>query len=313
MVRHLLKVTDLSPEELWWVLRLTRELKATKYLGLKMPQLLKGKKVALFFEKPSTRTRVSLSVAIRELGGSPLELESAKLQVSRGEGLEDTVRVLSRYVDAIVARVYSHKSLEVMARYSKVPIVNALSDVFHPLQAISDMYTLWEIFGRLKGINLAFIGDGRSNVAHSLMLASSLLGVNFSVASPEAYGPRKEVLQEALKNAALSGANIKVFTDPLEAVKGAQVVYTDVFVSMGFDKEREERLKAFLPRYRVNKALLAETGTTTLFMHCLPAHRGEEVEAEVIDDEKISVVFDQAENRLYSAEAVLSFLMGKVG
>ena len=313
MVRHLLKVTDLSPEELWWILRLTRELKATKYLGLGMPQLLKGKNVALFFEKPSTRTRVSLSVAIRELGGYPLELESAKLQVSRGEGLEDTVRVLSRYVDAIVARVYSHKSLEVMARCSKVPIVNALSDLFHPLQAISDMYTLWEIFGRLKGVNLAFVGDGGSNVAHSLMLASSLLGVNFSVASPEAYGPRKEVLQEALKNAALSGANIKVFTDPLEAVRGAQVVYTDVFVSMGFEMEREERLKAFLPRYKVNKALLAETGTTTLFMHCLPAHRGEEVEAEVIDDEKISIVFDQAENRLYSAEAVLSFLMGKVG
>lgn len=310
MVKHLLKVTDLTLSELWKVLKLTREIKASRKLGLALFPYLRGKRIALIFEKPSTRTRVSLAVAISDLGGYSLELEATKLQLSRGESLEDTVKVLSNYVDAIVARVRSHDTLNLMAKYAKVPVVNALSDLVHPLQAISDMYTIWEVFGRLRGINLAFVGDGGNNVCHSLLLSSSMLGVNFRIACPKEYRPKKSILREALSNAEESGAEILVTEDPYEAVKGADIIYTDVFVSMGFEEEKEERLKVFLPKYRVSKLLLESTGRRTLFMHCLPARRGEEVTSDIIDDTRISLIFQQAENRLYSAGAVLSILVG---
>ncbi|RLE89079.1 MAG: ornithine carbamoyltransferase [Thermoprotei archaeon] len=314
-MRHLITLADITPEEFAWLLKLSMKFKYPhKHLDLPKTveeyiEVLRDKYVALIFEKPSTRTRVSLEVAIRELHANPIYLNWNELQLGRGEPIRDTVIVLSRYVDCIVARVKSHETLVEMTRYSRIPIVNALSDRFHPLQAIADMMTIMEKKNRLKGVNIAFIGDGGSNVAHSLILASTLVGANINIACPMQYKPLPEVLKAAENFSKLTGSKVRILEDPLEAVRNVDVVYTDVFVSMGFEHERDIRLRTFIPKYRVTRELIENAHEDVIFMHCLPARRGEEVTREVIDDPSISVVFDQAENRLYTAKAVLIFVM----
>ncbi|RLE80303.1 MAG: ornithine carbamoyltransferase [Thermoprotei archaeon] len=309
-MKNLLTVTDLSRKEVEEILNIAGRFKEERREGIRNTNILAGKSILLYFEKPSTRTRVSLEVAILELGGHPIMVRKEELQLVRGESIADTARVLSKYVDAIIARVYKHEFLEELAKYSTIPVINALSDLYHPLQAIADVFTIKEYFGRLKGVRVAFIGDGGSNVAHSLILISALLGLDITVACPEKYSPGSTVLKKALLLAEKSGAEIKVVDDPVQAVKDADVVYTDVFVSMGFEREREERLKIFLPKYQVNRNLLKNARRRIVFMHCLPAHRGEEVASEVLDDETISLVFRQAENRLHTAKAVLAHIFG---
>jgi len=264
---------------------------------------LSGKSVLLLFQKASTRTRVSFEVAIHELGGNPVSLGWAESQLGRGETIADTARVLSRYVHCVVARVYRHTDLEDMARYADIPIVNALSDLFHPCQIMGDLFTMWEHFGSLESLNLAYVGDA-NNVCNSLLIGCSKMGVNIAVACPSQYAPKEEILKMAIENAEEAGSSVKVFTDPVKAVKDANVIYTDVFVSMGFEKERSERLKVFLPKYQVKADLFKYASNNSVFMHCLPAHRGEEVTDEVMDGPR-SIVWDQAENRLHTAKAIL--------
>ena len=225
-------------------------------------------------------------------------------QLGRGETIADTARVLSRYVDAVVARVYRQADLVEMARYAKIPVINALSDLYHPCQIVADLYTMWEKFGFLEGLKVAYIGDG-NNVCNSLLIGCSKMGIDISVACPYGYEPSSEALDSAKRNAEETGSKVKVLRDPFEAAREADVIYTDTFVSMGDEAEREERLSAFLPRYQVNAELLKVASENALFMHCLPAHRNEEVTDEVIDGSH-SVVWDEAENRLHTAKAILA-------
>lgn len=268
---------------------------------------LEGRVVALLFQKPSTRTRVSFEVAVSQLGGTPIYLDWTTTQLARGETVADTARVLSRYVDAIVARVFKHNDLTAMARHASVPVVNALSDADHPCQALADLMTIFEVEGRFSGVKVAYVGDG-NNVCNALLVACTKLGIDISVATPLQYRPSEKYLEFARKNSLESGSRVEVLEDPLEAVKGADFVYTDTFVSMGMEEEREARLAVFLPKYQVNAELMASTGKTSYFMHCLPAHRGEEVTDEVIDGPN-SLVWDQAENRLHTEKALLLKLL----
>jgi len=309
-MKHLLTLSDLSPAELRYLIDLTEYFKKKRLIGEKSEDILRGKTLGLVFQKPSTRTRVSLEVAILELGGRSIYMDWRTLQLARGEPIKDTARVLSRYLDGIIARVYEHETLVEMAKYSRVPIINALSNMYHPMQAISDMFTLREHFGTLNKLKVTFVGDGGSNVCHSLLLACTMLGVSISIASPPQYRPHEKVLEKALKYAEKSGSKVEVTDDPVKAVEGADAVYTDVFVSMGFEAEREERLKVFIPKYRITVKLMKKAKPDAVFMHCLPAKRGEEVEEEVLEDEKISIVWTQAENRLHSAKAILSYIYG---
>ncbi|MBS7248610.1 MAG: ornithine carbamoyltransferase [Candidatus Jordarchaeales archaeon] len=303
MARSFLSIMDVSHEELEYLLREAERIKNNNAPS----KVLKGKVLAALFLKPSTRTRVSFEVAVRRLGGDLIFLRGDELQLARGEPLKDTARVLGRYVDGIIARVYRHEDLKILAEYSEVPVINALSDREHPCQALADMLTIKEKLGRLKGVTLAFVGDG-NNVCHSLLLACSMLGVNIRVATPEGYEPAKEIVETALA-VAPPKTEIQVLNSPEEAVKGADVVYTDVFVSMGDEAEADERLSVFLPRFQVNKKLLSLAKPGAIVMHCLPAHRGEEITEDVLEG-KCSVVWDQAENRLPVQKALLSFLYG---
>lgn len=305
--RDLLWLADYSTEEIWAILETTKTLKERFYSGERVIPVLRGRTLAMIFQKPSTRTRVSFEVAMYQLGGHALYLGWRELQLGRGETIADTARVLSRYVDGMMARVYGQETLEELARYADVPVINGLSDLVHPVQALSDMYTLWEKKHRLEGLKLAYVGDGASNVAHSLILAGSKLGLHVAVASPKAYRPRGEILKLAEEAAGITGAVIEVLEDPLEAVRGADAVYTDVWVSMGQEAERERKVKELEP-YRVTPSLMEHAKRDAVFMHCLPAHRGEEVVDEVIDG-GWSIVWDQAENRLHTQKAVLALLL----
>jgi len=306
--RDLLSIRDLSTEELRFLLRLAMDLKDRFYAGERVLSYLRGKFLGLIFEKPSTRTRVSLEVAMEQLGGRALYFSSRELQLARGEPIKDTARVLERYLDAIAARVYRHETLVELANYASIPVINALSDVEHPLQALADVMTIIEKKGDLRRVKVAFIGDGADNVLHSLMLAIAKLGGRIYVATARGYEPRKDILDAAQEEASRSGAEIVITYDPIEAVKDADVVYTDVWVSMGQEAEREKRLRD-LKHLQVNSELVKHAKRDHIFMHCLPAHRGEEVTDEVIES-KNSVVWDQAENRLHTAKAVLLALLG---
>ena len=272
-----------------------------------VPQSLSGKVVALLFEKPSTRTRVSSEAAVRLLGGHPIVLSKDDLQLSRGEPVEDTARVLGRMVSAIGARVLSHSTLEKLDQYSGVPVVNLLSDLSHPLQALTDYMTILEKFGRYETI--AFIGDGSDNVLVSLMAFAAVMGLRIKVASPKSMRPRQDIMKRIEERAEETDAIIEFYEDPYEAVKGVRVVYTDVWVSMG-QEGMAERKKKELSNYRVTKDLMSYASSDAIFMHCLPAVRGEEVDAEVIDGPK-SAVWDQAENRLYTAMSTFSLVVKK--
>ncbi|MCG2887800.1 MAG: ornithine carbamoyltransferase [Sulfolobales archaeon] len=270
-----------------------------------VPKKLSGKSVALIFEKPSTRTRVSMEVAINALGGHPIVLNKSDIQMSRGEPVEDTARVLGRMVSAIGARVLSHSTLEKLRDYSGVPVINLLSDLSHPLQALTDYMTIYEKFGKYETI--AFVGDGSDNVLVSLMAFASVMGLRIKVASPRDFRPRPDIWKRIEEKAEETDAVIEFYEDPYEAVRGSRVVYTDVWVSMGQESLAEEKRKK-LKEFRVTKDLMRYASSDAIFMHCLPAVRGEEVDAEVIDGPQ-SAVWDQAENRLYTALSVLSLLV----
>lgn len=306
--RDLLSIADLSPEELRFVIELSLDFKRRFYSGERVIPLLQGKVLGLVFQKHSTRTRVSLETAMTQLGGHSLYLSWNELQLGRGEPIKDTARVLERYIDGVAARVYRHKDLVEFAEYARIPVINALSDLEHPLQAIADMMTILEKKGRIEGLKIAFLGDGSDNVLHSLLLASSMLGARIYIATAPGYDPNSEILKRAEEEASRSGAEIKIVRDPIEAVEDADVVYTDVWVSMGQEAEREKRLRD-LSKYQVSAELVKHAKKDYIFMHCLPAHRGEEVTEDVIESPN-SVVWDEAENRLHSAKAVLSLLLG---
>ena len=292
--RHLLRVSDLTPDQLNRLLRLAADMKAEP-LGWRDAQA--GKVLACFFSKPSTRTRVSLEAAAQRLGMLPLTLRPDELQLGRGEPISDTGRVLSGYVDAITIRTYAQSDVDELAAAANIPVINALTDDHHPCQALADLLTIQERFGDLEGVRLAYLGDG-NNVAHSLMEAGALAGMEVVVSTPYGYRPHAEI--EVATHATLE-------PDPREAVRCAQVVYTDVWVSMGQDAERERRLGMLEP-YQVTREIMDAASRDAIFMHCLPAHRGEEVTAEVIDGPR-SVVFQQAANRLPTEQALIHTLI----
>lgn len=305
--RDLLSIADLSIEELKFIISTAEQLKQRFYAGERVIPLLNGKVLAMIFQKPSTRTRVSLEVAMLQLGGFALNLSWNELQLGRGEPIKDTGRVLSRYVDGIAARVYKHDDLVELAKYSDKPVINALSNLEHPLQAIADMMTILEKKGYLTGLKMVFVGDGSDNVLHSLLLTAAKLGINLHIATPKGYDPKPEILKLAMEDAQVTGATIEIIRDPIEAVKDADVIYTDVWISMGQESEREKRVKDLSP-YQVNTGLVKYAKKNYIFMHCLPAKRGEEVTDEVIESPN-SVVWDQAENRLHAQKAVLALLL----
>ncbi len=269
-------------------------------------EILKGRTLAMIFEKASTRTRVSFEVAMTQLGGHALYLSPKDMQLGRGETIADTARTLSRYVDAIMIRAYRHSDVIELARHASVPVINGLTDLEHPCQAASDFFTMKEIKGSLRGVKLAYVGDG-NNVCHSLLLGSALLGVNFSCATPQGYEPQQDIVQQAMSLARDSGAQIEILNDPAEAVQDADFIYTDVWVSMGQESEAEQRMRAFRS-YQVNSELLRHAPHAKV-MHCLPAKRGYEITDEVIDGEA-SIVWEQAENRLHVQKAILVKLIG---
>jgi len=302
--KSLLCLLDFSKQEIEKMMEVSFMMKNYVYTS-NIPKVLEGKSVALIFEKPSTRTRVSTELAVRYLGGVSIVLSKGELQLSRGEPVEDTARVLGRYVNGIGARVLDHKNLLILAEYSKKPVINLLSDLSHPLQALTDYMTIKEKFGKYETV--AFVGDGGDNVLISLMSFAAKMGLELRVATPKEYKPRQDVWKKIEEEAEQSGAIIEFYEDPYEAVRGSKVVYTDVWVSMGQEKIGEEKKKK-LSSYKVTKDLMRYASKEAIFLHCLPAVRGEEVDAEVIDGQQ-SAVWDQAENRLYTAMSVLSLLI----
>lgn len=298
MTKHMLSLMDWTAEDLRALLDLSAEIKADP---LGRFDALTGKTLAMIFEKPSTRTRVSFEAAMNRLGGQAMFLSPSDMQLGRGETIEDTAQVLSRFVEAIMARVFSHTTVEKLATGS-VPIINGLSDLLHPCQALADALTLRERFGEERGVELAYLGDG-NNVCHSLINAAARLGIRLRVGTPAGYEPAPTIIAAARE----AGADITLTTDPKEAVAGAQAIYTDVWTSMGDEAEAAERTRAFEP-FRVDGSLMALASPEAVFLHCLPAHRGEEVTAEVLDGPQ-SVVFDQAENRMHTEQALLFTLM----
>ncbi|MFO7941723.1 MAG: ornithine carbamoyltransferase [Bacillota bacterium] len=304
--RDFVSLHDFTAEEIWQILETARASKLRLKTGL-ADRPLEGKTLGMIFTKPSTRTRISFEVGIWQLGGVGLFLSANELQLRRGETIDDTARVLSRYLDGIMIRTYDHEDVVDLARYSDIPVINGLTDLLHPCQAASDLLTIWEKLGRIENVKLAFTGDGNNNMVHSLMFAGAKIGLDVRIASPEGHQPDREVTEMVLEDARKSGARITITEDPAEAVRGADVVYADVWTSMGQEEDRTERLEVLQP-YQVNSKLWAEVGDGAIFMHCLPAHREEEVTTEIIDG-PMSVVFDQAENRLHAQKAIMALTM----
>ena len=300
--RDYLTVESLTASELMKVLDLADELKADR----RPRDDLSGLSIAMIFEKPSTRTRVSFEVGINELGARPVILSANELQLGRGETVEDTARVLSRYVHAVVVRTFAQSRLETLASAGTIPVVNALSDYAHPCQALADLQTIREYKRSLPGVKLAYVGDG-NNVAHSLLEAGAMAGMHVAVGTPAGYEPLPQVVESARRTAAQTGGRITVTNDAHEAVADADVVYTDVWASMGQEAEHEARALLFQP-YQVNLTLMESARPDAIVMHCLPAHRGDEITADVIDGQQ-SVVFTQAENRLHTQKALLLTLL----
>lgn len=304
MLKDLTRTSDLAPADLARLLDLSAACKADPRLHR---DLLAGDAVALYFNKPSTRTRISFEAAVARLGGAAITVGPKELQLGRGETIEDTARTVSRYARAFVMRTYSDDEVRRFAAAASIPVINALTDGHHPCQSVADLLTLRERFGSLEAVKLAYVGAG-NNVAHSLLEAAALAGMSLAVASPARHAPRPQVVARALRIAAAQGARLLLTEDPIEALQGAHAVYTDTWSSMGDpEEEREARVQALRP-YRVTQALLDRARPDAIFMHCLPAHRGEEVTPEVIDGPR-SVVFDQAENRLHTAMGILVALL----
>ncbi|MFE8700356.1 ornithine carbamoyltransferase [Cytobacillus sp. FJAT-54145] len=303
--KDLLTLAEYSSETIKGLLVKAKKLKNAHLLG-EATQPLKGKILGMIFDKPSTRTRVSFEAGMIQLGGQALYLNGQDLQLGRGEPIEDTAKVLSHYVDAIMIRTFSHKTVEDLATHASIPVINGLTDLYHPCQALADLLTIQEVKGTLKGLKLAYVGDG-NNVAHSLMIAAAKVGMQITVATPKGYEPNKEITALASSFAEKNGAKVIVTNDPFEATQQADAIYTDVWTSMGQEKENEQRLKAF-KHFQVNKDLVKGAHEDYMFIHCLPAHRGEEVTAEIIDG-KNSFVFQQAGNRLHVQKALLAEIL----
>ena len=301
--RSLVSSADFTPEEIWRVWELAAELKSKQKTG-EPHRLLEGKQMAMIFQKPSLRTQVSFETGMSQLGGHALFLGPDHIQLGKRESTPDVARVLGRMVDGIMARVFEHKDIEDLAEYAGVPVINGLSDDEHPCQALADLFTIYERKRRVEGINLTYIGDG-NNVAASLLLVAAKVGMNITLISPDDFEVKSKYVQKARADAALSGARLQFSNDP-DDVAGSDVVYTDTWASMGQEAEAEKRTKIFMP-YQVNEQLLKQTGSNALVMHCLPAHRGQEITDEVMDGSN-SVVFEQAENRLHVQKALMALL-----
>jgi ornithine carbamoyltransferase len=301
-MKHLISISDLTREEIEEILDLADELKAERYKGV-VTEHLRNKSLAMIFELPSTRTRVSFEVAMADLGGHALHLGWEDLQLGRGEPIKDTARVLSRYVHAVMIRAREHSTIEEFARYSSIPVINGLSNLEHPCQILADLMTVREYKGTLTKLKLVWVGDG-NNVCNSMILAASLMGIRMVYSTPPGYEPDARILELAAK---LKG-DVEYVRDPDEAVRGADVIYTDVWTSMGQEEEKEERLKVFSD-YQVNMELLNLANEDAIVLHCLPAHRGEEITDEVIESSN-SVIYEQSENRLHAQKAILLKLIG---
>ena len=300
MIRHLLTGREFDRAALEKLIETTASLKAGRGKA-NQPRPLDGKSIGMIFAKSSTRTRVSFEVGIHELGGQPIYLDESKTQMGRGETIADTARVLSRFLHGIVIRTFRQSDVEGLAQYGSIPIVNALTDDYHPCQAFADLFTIWERKGKLEGLKMAYLGDGASNMANSLMMACKLAGMTFAIGAPEEFRPRQAIMDEDL-----GSGKVEWTTDPAAAMKDADFVYTDVWVSMGFEKESRERMKILDP-YRLDMKMLGYAKPDVKVMHCLPAHRGEEITDEVMESEH-SIVFDEAENRLHMHKAILCTL-----
>lgn len=303
MKRDLLSIADLSLDEILMLYESAQKFKSERKRGI-VRNTLAGKTLAMIFEKPSTRTRVGFESAMTQLGGHAIVLTPSETQLGRNETIADTARVLSAYCDCILIRTFGHDRAVELAKYSTVPVINGLTDLLHPCQVLSDMFTIREEFGRLEGVKVVYVGDG-NNVANSLILGASKTGMDLTIACPEGYDPDAHILAMGREG---THAKISIERDPMRAVRGADVIYTDTWTSMGQEKEAEERRKIFAP-YQVNSALLKSAGGKAKVMHCLPAHRGEEITDEVADG-KASLIFRQAENRLYVQKAILEWLCG---
>ncbi|UVI29872.1 ornithine carbamoyltransferase [Paenibacillus spongiae] len=303
--RDFIALVDYSPEEVRYLIDLAIDLKGKQKAG-EIYHPLKGKTLGMIFEKSSTRTRVSFEVGMYQLGGQGLFLSGNDLQIGRGETIWDTAQTLSRYLDGIMIRTYAHRTVIELARGATIPVINGLTDTNHPCQALCDYQTILEHKGRLEGLKVAYIGDG-NNMVHSLLMGAAKLGVHMSVATPEGYEPDEDIIRQTMEAASATGSKISVHRDPKEAIADADVVYTDVWASMGFEQEQKEREIAFAS-YQVNEELTKYAKSDYLFMHCLPAHRGEEVSEGVIDG-KHSIIFDQAENRLHAQKAIMAAIM----
>jgi len=294
--RDFISITDINEAELWQILKLAKKLKSGTFKGL----TLKGKTLAMIFEKSSTRTRVSFETGMTQLGGHAIFLSPNDTQIGRGEIIADTARTLSRYVDLIMYRAFKNENMRELASSASVPVINALDDVEHPCQILADLMTVWEHFGKLKGLKLAYVGDCENNVTHSLALGCKLTGMEFVAAGPKGYHMNRKIVGDA-----------KQVVYPENAVRGADVVVTDTWVSMGDEAEKEKRIKLFQP-YQVNRRLMGLAKKSAVFLHCLPAYRGNEVTPEVIDGPQ-SLVWDEAENRLHTQKALMVWLLGKKG
>lgn len=304
--KDLLTLAEYSPETIRELVQKAKEMKEA-YLNGEIIAPLKGKTLGMIFEKSSTRTRVSFETGMFQLGGQALFLSSRDLQIGRGEPVSDTAKVLSQYVDAIMIRTFAHETVEELAEHATIPVINGLTDLHHPCQALADLLTILEVKGTLKGLKLAYIGDG-NNVAHSLLIACAKVGMDVAVATPPSYAPNEEIVSLAKGFADASGSTISITNDPIEAVTNADVIYADVWTSMGQEEENEQRLKDFAG-FQVNKELVAHANADYMFLHCLPAHREEEVTAEIIDGPN-SYVFQEAGNRMHAQKALLVELLG---
>ncbi len=305
-MKHFLSVYDLSPRDVDEIFQLAAKMKKELKEGVKHP-LLSGKVLAMIFTKPSTRTRVSFEVGMHQLGGHALFLNSNDIQLGRGEPISDTAKVLSRYVDGIMIRTFKQSDVEELAKYSSVPVINGLTDLMHPCQAMADLFTVLEYKGKLKGLKMAYVGDG-NNVANSLLHACAKVGMDIAVATPPGFECDEKIAAEAKSDAEKSGARITITHNPEEAVDNADVVYTDTWVSMGQEAEKEKRVAIFKD-YQVNERLFSLAKEDAIFLHCLPAYRGYEVTGEVIDGPR-SAVIDEAENRMHVQKAIMAILMG---
>lgn len=305
--KDLLSIHDLTPAEMNEIFALAKALKAKQKQG-EPHHLLQGQTLGMIFQKSSTRTRVSFEVGMWQLGGMALYLNANDLQIGRGEPIADTARTLSRFVDGIMIRTFSHAGVEELARYATVPVINGLTDLLHPCQILADLFTVIEHKGALPGLKLAYIGDG-NNVANSLLQGCANTGMHIAVATPAQYQPDAAIVAAARTTAAQTGGTISLLTDPLAAAKDADILYTDVWASMGQEQEQQVRMRQFAG-FQINHEIMAAAKSDAIVMHCLPAHRGEEITAAVIEGPQ-SVVFDEAENRLHVQKAIMALLMGK--